>query len=168
MPIIEPITHQSAGVPDRISSGGGGAPGLLGATAFVHGVDADYRPGSCNIGPAEITIRRRAGHVGAAATLGLLAVLLASDAPRATRLLVALPATGAASGYLQARHRFCAGYGSRGVVSFGAPGDVRDVVDPGARALDKATARRIGRNSALVGLTTAVLALALPRRRQAG
>ena len=36
-----------------------------------------YRPGVCNIGPAEIARRRRAGHVGALATVGLLAVLAA-------------------------------------------------------------------------------------------
>ena len=36
-----------------------------------------YQPGSCNIGPAEIDRRRRAGHVGLLVTVILLAVLLA-------------------------------------------------------------------------------------------
>ena len=44
--------------------------------------DAGYRPGVCNIGPAEIARRRRAGHVGSLATIGLFAVLVAVDAPR--------------------------------------------------------------------------------------
>jgi len=30
-----------------------------------------YVPGTCNIGPAEIAVRRRAGHVGLAATAAL-------------------------------------------------------------------------------------------------
>jgi hypothetical protein len=31
-----------------------------------------YQPGVCNIGPAEIARRRRAGHVGALMTIGLV------------------------------------------------------------------------------------------------
>ena len=31
---------------------------------------SEYRPGVCNIGPAEIARRRMAGHVGLVATLG--------------------------------------------------------------------------------------------------
>jgi len=39
------------------------------------------RPGACNIGPAEIARRRRAGHVGLVATVVTLGVLAAIDAP---------------------------------------------------------------------------------------
>ena len=41
-----------------------------------------YVPGTCNIGPAEIALRRRAGHAGLATTAVLAAALV---------LLVALP-----------------------------------------------------------------------------
>ena len=57
-----------------------------------------YVPGACNIGPAEIALRRRAGHVGLAVTAILAAALLRSDLPRAWRLTLALPAAGAAAG----------------------------------------------------------------------
>ena len=60
----------------------------------------EYRPGVCNIGPAEIARRRRAGHVGLAVTLAALAVMLAVGAPPALRLLIAIPAALAAVGYL--------------------------------------------------------------------
>lgn len=162
MPVIQPTTSPApAAERDTL--------GLVDATKLIYGVEAtEYLPGLCNIGPAEIAFRRRAGHVGTAATIGLLAVLVATRAPRPWRALIALPAAGAASGYLQARHRFCAAYGSRGVYGFGALGAVSDVVDPEARALDRATSRRIGRNSGLIGLAAAALALALPRVRQAG
>ena len=75
-----------------------------------------------NIGPAEIARRRRAGHIGALASLVLLGVLLAIGAPPLARLLVALPAAAAASGYLQAFFHFCAGFASRGVFNFGPLG----------------------------------------------
>jgi hypothetical protein len=128
----------------------------------------EYVPGVCNIGPAEIGRRRRAGHVGSAATLVLLALLLRARAPRPARLLVALPATSAASGYLQARRRFCAGFGARGVANFGPLGSWEVVTDPEARARDRATSRRIGAASAAVGLVVALAAAALPTGRGHG
>lgn len=51
----------------------------------------EYQPGVCNIGPAEIGRRRRAGHVGIIAAMALLAGLVAIGAPPLARLLVALP-----------------------------------------------------------------------------
>ena len=121
-----------------------------------------YQPGVCNIGPADIAFRRRSGHLSAAAAAGLLGFLLAMRAPRLARLLVAIPAAGAASGYIQARSHFCAGYGSAGVYNFGALGNQQKVTDDGARALDAARARRIGQQSLAIGLAVAGLAVALP------
>lgn len=123
-----------------------------------------YVPGVCNIGTEEIARRRRAGHVGAAVTAGLLAVLLATRAPRLARLVVALPAAGAASGYVQARSRFCAGFGSRGLYNFGPLGQEQDVPDAEARALDRARARGIGLTSLGIGVAVGALAVALPGR----
>ena len=122
-----------------------------------------YAPGVCNIGPAEIAMRRRGGHLGLVATAGLLAGLLAARAPRAVRMVVALPAAASASGYLQARSRFCAGFGSRGVFNFGELGHVLPVADEDARARDRAKARRIGLASLAIGLGVGIAALALPR-----
>jgi len=132
-------------------------------TAGPPAADAAYRPGVCNIGPAEIARRRWAGHVGAVATVGLLAILLAVDAPSWSRLIVALPAAGAASGYLQAWLRFCAGFGSRGVFNFGALGQVESVDDLEARARDGARARQIGLASLAIGLAVGAVAVLLPR-----
>jgi hypothetical protein len=121
-----------------------------------------YQPGVCNIGPAEIRRRRLAGHVGLAATLALLAALVVLDAPTVARLLVALPATLSASGYLQARMRFCANYGWRGVFNLGEIGDGRQVDDRGARAADRRVALRIGLGSLAIGLAAGIIALLLP------
>ena len=122
-----------------------------------------YQPGVCNIGPAEIARRRRAGHVGLGATVGLWGGLLAVGAPPPARLLVALPAALAASGYLQARLRFCAGFGSAGVFNFGSLGETHQVQDDAARARDRARATQIGLASLASGLLVGALAVLLPR-----
>ena len=123
---------------------------------------ADYQPGVCNIGPAEIARRRRAGHIGLVAALALFAVLAAIDAPDWTRLLVAIPAIGAASGYIQARLKFCAGFGSRGIFNFGDVGPTERVADDEDRARDRARARQIGAASIAIGLAAGVIAAVLP------
>jgi hypothetical protein len=122
----------------------------------------DYIPGVCNIGPAEIARRRRAGHVGLAVTLVVLAGLVAIDAPPAARLILVLPAAAAASGYLQAWFRFCAGFGARGIFNFSELGHSEDVVDPVARARDRAKARWIALASLAIGIVVAVVAFVLP------
>jgi hypothetical protein len=121
-----------------------------------------YEPGVCNIGPAEIARRRRAGHVGLAAAVVLFAVLLVIDAPPVARLLLVLPATIAASGYLQAWLRFCAGFGAAGVFNLGALGEHEAVADPVARARDRRRARQIGLASFTVGLVVGLVAVLLP------
>jgi hypothetical protein len=122
----------------------------------------DYQPGVCNIGPAEIARRRRSGHAAAAATVTVLVILVATRAPRPSRLLIGLPAASAAGGYLQARAHFCAGFGSRGLYNFGPLGHPEEVVGAEARALDRAKARRIGAASIGIGALAAGIAVALP------
>jgi hypothetical protein len=121
-----------------------------------------YQPGVCNIGPAEIARRRRAGHVGTLATVGLLALLIGIGAPPLSRLLAILPATIGASGYLQAALKFCAGFGSRGIFNFGPLGDAMDVSDPEARARDRQRSRQIGFGSLGIAVVIGVLAVLLP------
>jgi len=123
---------------------------------------SEYQPGVCNIGPAEIQRRRRAGHVGLAATIGLLAVLLVIDAPQLARLLVAIPAAGSASGYLQAALKFCAGYGQLGVFNFGEAGAQTAVADEASRAADRRRARQIGLMSFAIGAAVGVASVLLP------
>jgi hypothetical protein len=122
----------------------------------------DYQPGICNIGPAEIARRRRAGHVGLGAAIVLLVGLVVIGTPPPVRLLVALPAAAAASGYLQARFRFCAGFGSRGIYNFGELGQTVQVEDAGARRRDRARATQIGLASVAIGVAVGVVAVGLP------
>jgi hypothetical protein len=120
-----------------------------------------YVPGSCNIGPAEIALRRRAGHAGLVVTAALGAALLRSDLPRAWRLTLAVPAAGAASGYLQARERFCADFGWRGVYNFDRRGQEQPVAGDNALAQDRRKAMRIAAASAAIGVGVALAAMSL-------
>ncbi len=122
----------------------------------------EYQPGVCNIGPAEIARRRRAGHVGFVATIVLFAVLVAISAPPIARLVLVIPAAVSASGYLQASLKFCAGFGARGIFNFDQVGTTAQVDDAAARALDKAKANRIGLASFAIGILVALIAVALP------
>jgi hypothetical protein len=92
-------------------------------------------------------------------TLGVLVVV---GAPPVARLLIALPAAVAASGYLQARLHFCAGFGSRGVFNFGPLGQTQEVADGEARAQDRSRTNLIGLASLAVGVVVGVLAVLLP------
>ena len=118
-----------------------------------------YVPGACNIGSEEIALRRRAGHIGLAVTAALATALLRSDLHPAWRLTLALPAAGAASGYLQARQRFCANLGFRGVYNFAARGHEQQVVNEQAQAQDRRKALQIGAASAGIGLGVALAAM---------
>ena len=150
--------------PDRglkVTAGIGIARAARG-TVEPAGSKRSYVPGVCNIGPAEIARRRRAGHAGLIATLAFLAALLALHAPSAARLILFVPAAGAAIGYLQAWFRFCAGFGGRGVFNFDVLGRTDAVIDPVARAKDRALATRLALASAAIGLVVAVVAVLLP------
>ncbi|HET9416847.1 MAG TPA: hypothetical protein VFP30_04825 [Candidatus Limnocylindria bacterium] len=126
-------------------------------------VDGAYQPGVCNIGPMEIARRRMVGHVGVAVTVAVLGILIATDAPPLTRLAAGIPGMVSASGYLQARMRFCAGYAQRGIFNFGEAVDhAHAVADPAARATDRRTARRISLASLAIGVGVGAAAVLLP------
>jgi hypothetical protein len=123
---------------------------------------AAYQPGVCNIGPAEIARRRRAGHSGLIATIAAFIVLIVIGAPNWTRFLVAIPAVGAAAGYLQARLKFCAGFGAAGVFNFGRLGPTEQVQRMQDRRRDRARALQIGAASVVIGIAAGLLAVAIP------
>ena len=116
---------------------------------------SEYRAGACNIGPAEIAARRRSGYVGLAAAAGLGVALLAVDAPDAARWLVALPLAGGAVGLLQARFRFCAGYGFAGQRSMRALGAAERVEDAADRRADRRRALAISLAGLAIGVAGA-------------
>jgi len=125
-------------------------------------LDAEYVPGVCNIGPAEIASRRRSGHIGVIAAIVLLAVLVAIGAPPISRLLIALPVAIAASGYLQAWLKFCAGFGAAGVFNFGDRGTTQAVADADARRKDRIRSLQISGGAFAIGIAAGLMAVILP------
>ncbi len=122
-----------------------------------------YQPGVCNIGPAEIAARRRTGHIGVLATVIAFVLLVGIGAPAPWRLLLFLPAMGAATGYLQAALHFCANFGMRGVFNFSDRlRDTESVAAAEARAQDRRKALQIIGLSVLAGAVVAIVAFVLP------
>ena len=99
-----------------------------------------YRPGACNIGPAEITRRRRIGLLQLGAALGLASVLLVLDAPTWARVALWPLLAEAFITLEQVRRRFCVAFGLAGVRNFGPLGRPERVEDKLARAADRRSA----------------------------
>ena len=118
-----------------------------------------YIPGVCNIGRAEIAKRKQAGWIGAIVTIAVWFILFAVRVPAAWQLLLFLPASMAASGFLQAYMHFCAGFGSRGLFNFGPKaGKTETVMQAEFRAKDRKKARQILGLSLIIGVVVAIIA----------
>jgi hypothetical protein len=127
-------------------------------------MELSYAPGACNIGPDEIARRRKAAVAGLVASVVLAVVLVALGSPQGgtERLLVALPLTGAAIGWIQARRRFCMAYGLAGTFNLGKIGEMSRVSDQVALAADRRTALIIAAQGLAIGVGGTLLFLALP------
>lgn len=125
-------------------------------------MELSYAPGACNIGPDEIARRRRVALVGLVLTIAIAVALLAGGATGPVRLIVALPLTSAAIGWIQARRRFCMAYGLAGTFNLGAIGEMSRVSDQAALAADRRTALIIAAQGLAIGVAGALLFLLLP------
>jgi len=109
-----------------------------------------YSPGVCNIGSAEIALRRMYGWGGLAATALCVAVLAILRSPVPWWAGLVIPATVSACGFLQAELRFCFAFGLRHVFNFsGTVGRVERVADREQRAADR------GRSLLIIALSLA-------------
>jgi hypothetical protein len=127
---------------------------------------AEYIPGVCNIGPAEIRRRRQSGWIGSGAAILLWGAFWIFRVPAPWRLSLFFPAMIGATGFLQAAFHFCAGFGMRGVFNFGAQVGKTDTVEQAEfRLKDRSKARLIGLYSALIGFAVAIAGffVVLPR-----
>lgn len=121
-----------------------------------------YRPGVCNIGPAEIARRRQGAWAATVLTLVVAVVIFALGLPPLARLLIALPAAAAIVSWLQVVLRFCVGFARLGVFNFGELGPMEAVNDPAAHRVDQRRAAAMLLASLLGGLAIGVLAVLLP------
>lgn len=122
-----------------------------------------YVPGVCNINHKEIAYRRNVGHVGVAVFAVLLIALIGLGLSSYLRLALFLPALLAASGYIQARQRFCVGYAAAGQHN-AEEGSTKaqSISDKAALAADKLKTSKMYHQMFLYAGIATVVALALP------
>jgi len=123
---------------------------------------AEYIPGTCNIGGGEVTRRRMVALLGLILTLSSTATLISTEANRQSRLGIFLPALVMSVGWVQSRKRFCLAYGFAGTFNFGALGKLSKVSDQADRAADRKTAIKIFGQSALYAAVITAIVVALP------
>jgi hypothetical protein len=122
-----------------------------------------YIPGTCNIGQAEIKLRKFIGWLSAGATLLLWAGLVLAEVAPKWRLLVFFPAMVAALGYLQAAAHFCVKFGLAGVFNFGPNVGRTDTVEQAEfRRQDRRTALRIIAYALLIAVFVTAAAYLVP------
>ncbi len=121
-----------------------------------------YIPGTCNIGKPDIQWRLRLGWAGLFATI-VLWVLLARVRPSpAWFLLLFIPATLSALGFVQAFSHFCVAFGMKGLFNVSDALLARESVEQAAfRAKDRKKAIRILLSCVLIGAAVAVSAYLL-------
>jgi len=119
----------------------------------------EYIPGVCNIGRAEIRQRKLLGWIMLAVTVGVWLALAILDVAPAWRLAIFVPASIAATGFLQAAWHFCATFGVLGLSNFGPSVGKTDTVEQATfRRQDRRTALKIIALSALAGAAVAAVA----------
>lgn len=119
-----------------------------------------YIPGVCNINRAEIAYRRKAGYFGLGLYVIIAIALFALGVSRWARLILFVPAFIAAIGFLQAKNKFCVAYGAAGQQNAvdGSP-KAQSVTEQAAIAKDKARARTMNTQAALIALAAAAVML---------
>lgn len=121
----------------------------------------NYVPGICNINTKEVAQRRKAGYFGLVLTVLLTAVIFALNLNRYVRLLLFVPLFVAAIGFLQAKNKFCVGYGAAGLQNAEEHSEnATHVADAAAVAKDKKRTHTMYAQAILLSLlTTAVIAI---------
>jgi hypothetical protein len=123
----------------------------------------EYTPGVCNIGRAEVRQRWVIGWIGLAATVGAWIACSVLEVAPLWRLALFVPASIAATGFLQAAWHFCATFGVLGRSNFGPNVGRTDTVEQAEfRRQDRRTALKIIALSLAAGVTMAATAYFLP------
>ncbi len=118
-----------------------------------------YSPGVCNIGDDERALRRTAGWLGVALSAAIVVAFVELRIAGVPRLVLLLPSSLAAVGFMQSRAHFCANFGMRGLYNFGGVGAASRISDADSRRRDRAAALRIIAYSLAIGSVVSLLFL---------
>ena len=122
-----------------------------------------YVPGVCNIGPAEVRLRKMFGWIGLILTITIWTALILFHVSAVWRLTLFFPAMLATIGYFQAAWHFCAKFGLGGVFNFGPDVGRTDTVEQAeSRRQDRKRALQIIGLSLLIATIVAATAYFIP------
>jgi hypothetical protein len=127
-----------------------------------YAMDDSYRAGACNIGPAEISRRRRSALALTALAVVVAVALVAGGAALPARALLFPFAAAAAVTWLQVVRRFCVAFGMVGIRNFGALGATESVGEREARVADRRAASRLIAEGSIYGLVVTAAVMLLP------
>lgn len=116
-------------------------------------MEKKYVPGVCNIGEADVRKRKAIGWTWLIATIVLFAVFMLPGVPGSWHLILILPVTISAAGFLQARMHFCAYFAALGIFNFGDDFSKKETVQQAEfRAKDREKALQIIAYSLAIGI----------------
>jgi predicted nucleic acid-binding Zn ribbon protein len=122
-----------------------------------------YVPGVCNINPNEVKKRRNVGHIGLVILVVLLVVFLVLNISRYIRIILFLPAFISAIGYLQAKNKFCVGYGGAGQQHADTDSALAvKVTEVPALSADKKRSRQLNLQAFIAALVITVITILIP------
>jgi len=122
----------------------------------------EYIAGSCNIGPREIRRRQLVGGIGLFLTISTVFGYYHQHASHLARFGTFLPALVMSIGYLQARKKFCLGFGFSGLFNFGKLGSTHRVISEEDRKADRQAAIRLFAQAAALAAVVTALVFLLP------
>jgi accessory gene regulator protein AgrB len=119
-----------------------------------------YIPGVCNINRQEIASRRKLGHIGLAVFIVLLIIFFAMSLSIYFRVVLFLPAYLSATGYLQARNKFCVGYAAAGQEN-ASEGSTKanDILSADFKNKDQKKARIMNMQAFLIALLLTIIVI---------
>jgi hypothetical protein len=123
---------------------------------------AEYIPGTCNIGPAEIKARRKAAMVAAILSVVLIVLLVALHADKLWRFTLFIPAASVAISFQQVYFHFCVRFGLKGVFNFGNIGKTFSVDQQENFKKDRMKAQKMIAAGIVFGLVISILFYILP------
>lgn len=124
--------------------------------------EVDYMPGKCNIGIREARRRQLVGGIGLFLTISTVLGFYHQHSSRIQRLSTFLPALVMSIGYLQARKRFCLGFGLSGLFNFGTLGKTTRVISEEDRKIDRSAAIRLFLEAAALAAAVTAFVFLLP------
>lgn len=123
---------------------------------------ADYIPGTCNIGAGEVSRRRLVAFIGLALSLVAFITFISMETPRSARISIFIPLLVTTIGWLQARKKFCLAFGIAGTFNFGKMGQLSRIADPISRAADRSAAIKLLAQSTAYAAAITTIVIALP------